>query len=545
MQWQLLSNQLPTNKSDLEEILLRNRHVSDPQIFFNPPSPLKVSLQEVGIDPFQMEKALARIEEAKQKKQQVLIFGDYDADGVCATATLWEALKAVGIIAHPFIPHREKHGYGLSMRSLAAVLAEKKPDLLISVDNGIVAHEAFAELHRLGISTILTDHHQPEGELPVADIILHTTQVSGTGVAWFLARSLDPAAAENSLDLTAIATVADQMPMLGINRALVAHGLAALRQTQRVGLQLLIAKAGVEVAKIDANTINYSIGPRLNAMGRMKHGLDALRLLCTKNIERADLLVNELQDTNLSRQEITGTMIEQAMTLSKTWETEHLIIVASTEYHEGVIGLLAGKLSERFYKPAIAIALGPEVAKASARSVRGVNIIDLIRVIKEDLLEAGGHPMAAGFGFLPEKLDLIKGKLLRVAKERIKVELLVPSIEVECLLPFELTSLETYNDIQKFAPFGQYNREPVFGLKQMKVISAEAMGKEGKHLKIAVLPAELVGANQGNRPLSCIGWGMGQKAYDIHSGDVIDIAGLLSCNEWKQRKNVQLIMKDL
>jgi single-stranded-DNA-specific exonuclease len=544
MQWQILSSQTPQNQQELESVLLSNRKITDAEAFFHPTSPFKISVEEVGIDALQMQKAVERIYEAKEKKQDVLIFGDYDADGICATATLWEALKSVGVLARPFIPHREKHGYGLSLRSLAAVLEEKKPDLLITVDNGIVANDAFAELQRLGVSTILTDHHQPDTTLPPADIILHTTKVSGTGVAWFFSRSLNEAAAQRSLDLAAIATIADQMPLLEINRMIVTHGLEALRRTERVGLQLLITKANIDTEKLDASSVNYAIAPRINAMGRIKHGMDALRLLCTKNMERADQLVGELHDTNVSRQEMTSSMIEEALTHSQKWESEHLIIVASTEYHEGVIGLLAGKLTETFYKPAIAIALGDKLAKASARSVRGVNIIDLIRLVKEDLLEAGGHPMAAGFGFLPEKLEVVKEKLLLIAKEQINVELLHPSIEVDCLLPFKMANLDMCEEIQRFAPFGQRNREPIFGFQNVKIVGAETMGKDGRHLKFGIVPAEFE-ASQNVRPITCIAWKMGDKAADFANGSVVNIAASLSCNEWKNRKSLQMMVRDI
>ncbi len=542
MQWQTLSSKIPQNLQELETVLLENRHVNDIDVFFHPPSPLDIPLEEVGINADQMAKALARIRQAAENKEDVFIFGDYDADGVCATATLWEALKSVGVTARPFIPHREKHGYGLSLRSLEAVLKEKIPDLLITVDNGIVAHEAFDKLQELGVETILTDHHQPDKTLPNANIILHTTKVSGTGVAWFFARSLNRASAERSLDIAAIATIADQMPLLHINRSIVTHGLEALRNTERIGLQLLLAKARIEKEKINANTVNYAIGPRINAMGRIKHGMDALRLICTKSMERADQLVGELHDTNVSRQEMTSDMITQALKQAHTWETEHVIIVASPDYHEGVIGLLAGKLMETFYKPAIAISLGEKVAKASARSVTGVNIIELIRLVKDDLLEAGGHPMAAGFGFLPEKLDRVKERLLLVAKEKINVELLQPSIEVECLLPFSLATLETCAELEKFSPFGNGNRQPVLGLQEMKVLYAEAMGKEGKHLKLAILP---VNALPSQKPLPVIGWGMGTQANTLDAGTMVNIAGYLDCNEWKSRKNIQMIAKDV
>src|SRR5258708_712931 len=260
-----------------------------------------------------MQKAVARILEARDKKQDVFLFGDYDADGVSATAILWEGLQSIGVVARPFIPHRSKNGYGLSVKTLESVLAGKRPDLLITVDNGIVAHDAFRMLKELKIDAILTDHHSREKKVPDALAVIHTTQLCGSTVAWFLARELSKTAARDSLDLTAIATIADQMPLSGVNRSFVKFGLEALRRTRRVGLQLLIAKAGLEPTQLNVSAINYGIAPRINAMGRLKHGMDALRLICTKNMQRADQLVKELNETNVSRQELTRSKLANAL----------------------------------------------------------------------------------------------------------------------------------------------------------------------------------------------------------------------------------------
>lgn len=537
MQWKLKSTQTPSSLDEVRQILLENRQIKNAEEFFHPRSPLEMSLTDVGIDPVQMARAVKRLELARDKKEEVLIFGDYDADGVCSTAILWEALKQFGIIARPFIPHREKHGYGLSLKSLEAVLSEevpRKPDLLITVDNGIVAHAAFARLRELGIDAILTDHHLPESTLPDALAVVHSTQLCGSTVAWFLGRELSKKAAEKSLDLTAIATVADQMSMLGISRSFVQHGLEALKKTERVGLQLLIAKANLEMDTLDTNSINYGIAPRINAMGRLKHGKDALRLLCTKSMARADELVHELNDTNVSRQELTSAMVDHARANSHLWETEHIIIVSSTEYHEGVIGLIAGKLSEQFSKPAIAIAIGPQTAKASARSVPGVNIIEFIRLVKSDLLEAGGHPMAAGFGLLSEKVALVSERMTVLARTAITAEVLTPTLDVECLLPAELVTTETIESLADFAPFGQQNREPIFGLQNLQVVGATTMGRESKHLKL-----------QLESQLTAIGWSMGEHASELKPQTIVDIAGVLGINEWKGRKSIQLILKDI
>ncbi len=556
MNWELRTNTIATNFTELSEILLANRQITNRRLFFTPLAPEKLTLEDVGIQKLEMEKAVARITLAKERGEDVLIFGDYDADGICATAILWEGLREFGIVARPFIPHREKHGYGLSDRSIDAVLAEKKPDLLITVDNGIVAHAAFERLKAEGIDAILTDHHQPEvgadqqAVYPPATACIHTTQLCGSTVAWFLARQLSPKAAARSLDLTAIATIADQMPLLGVNRSFVRFGIPAIAKSSRVGLQLLIAKAAIDPRKLDVQSVNYVIAPRINAMGRLKHGLDALRLICTKNMERADQLVKELIDTNTSRQELTTEMLDDARTKAHLWEDQHIIIIASEQYHEGVIGLIAGRLTEEYSKPAIVIAIGEKVAKASARSIRGVNIIELIRLVKADLLEAGGHPMAAGFTLLPEKFEEVREKLCEFAKAQITSEALAPGLEVECIVSPDLLSLDLVTQLKSFAPFGQQNPEPVLGIKGVKIIGVKTMGNGDKHLKLGVaLPVEPDSNNPflelWSETLDCVGWGMAALAADLQPGMICDLAGKISVNEWKGRKTLQVVIKDV
>ena len=553
MHWQYKSSQALQDYKALQTLLLSHRGVvtqQDQEAFFTQPHPNTLSAADVGIDPNELQRAVDRIRLARDRKEEVVIFGDYDADGVCATAVLWEALRAVGVVAKPFLPHREKHGYGLSMRSLEAVLAEHSPQLLITVDNGIVAHDAFAELARLGIDTILTDHHQPEVEVidgkeqpkfPAAQVRVHTTALCGSGVAWFLARALSAESAQASVELTAIATVADQMKLLGVNRSLVVHGLKALRRTKRIGLQLLVAKSGVELANIGTETLNYGIVPRINAMGRLKHSLDALRLLCTTSPERAQLLVYELHTTNTARQDLTSEMIDHAVEQAALWKDEHIIVVASEAYHEGVIGLLAGKLVETFSKPAIAISIGEKVAKASARSIAGVNITELLRQVRDELLEVGGHPLAAGFAALPEKITSVKARLEKLAKEQITPEQLRPSLLLECPLPGHLLRLDVAERIQQFAPFGQANAEPLFAFPIGIVRAATQVGKESRHLRLQVV----FDAEDNPQELCCMSWNTGDRLSEFSPGTSVRIAGTLSVNEWKYKRTVQVMCSDI
>jgi len=549
MYWQYKSKTTPTSIEELKRLLLAERQIktaAEIETFFHPVHPDQYSLESVGLSSSAMKRAVERIHQAAHQKETVVIFGDYDVDGVCATAILWEALRAVGVVAQPFLPHREKHGYGLTARSLKALLAEHSPDLVITVDNGIVAHDAFVELKKRGIFTILTDHHSPEmieaaPHYPEADIIVQSTQLSGSGVAWFLARELSPLATQPSLDLMSLATIADQMPLLGINRSFVVHGMAALKKTNRIGLHALMTTAGVNPVELTTETINYVLAPRINAMGRLKHSLDALRLVCTTSAERAAALVEELNSTNTTRQELTSDMIEHALQQAAQWTDQNIIIVADTRYHEGVIGLLASKLVETYGKPTIAIAIGETLIKASARSIPGVNITELIRMVKDDLLEVGGHPMAAGFAALPEKLASIQSRLEKLAKAQLTAEMLTPTLEVECALTVELVSLETAELVQELAPFGKANLEPIFALPVMKVVSSEAVGKAGSHLKLNLT------FNTVNGPqfLTALGWSKGELAKTVAAGAHVRLAGTLCLNSWKNKQSLQTVIKDV
>jgi len=547
MQWNLLNPTNPNTLAELQAVLLANRGVSDVQSFLTPPQPSDLSLAEVGLDPVQVMAAVERIRQALKAQQKVLVFGDYDADGICATAVMWLTLHQLGCQATPFIPDRLKHGYGLSLLAIDEILAQGKPDLIVTVDNGIVAHPAVARLIAAGVEVLITDHHSPEATLPAATQIVHTTQLCGTTVAWMFARELwrelkgQPAEADHLLDLCGVATIADQVPLREANRAFAYWGIEALKTTPRPGIKALCQVAEMTQLELTTNSIHYGIAPRINAMGRLEHGMDALRLLCTSNLERAQVLAQSISLTNVKRQTLTSELLEIALAESKVWESEHLIIVDSPAYHEGVIGLIAGKLMETYYKPAIVIAVGETKAKASARSIAGVNIVDLIRLVRDDLLEVGGHPMAAGFGLLSEKIPLVKKRLLALAKTEIKPEQLQPQITIECLVGPALLTEATCSMIQKLAPFGQGNPEPVLGLPEMKVLDLHFIGQQKQHLKLLVAPANDTAA----RPVTALGWNLSQQAAGWEPGQTADLAVCLEMNEWRNKRSLQLKIKDV
>ncbi len=493
MPWKPLSDRTPTTLEELEEILLQNRGVTEPKQFFNPLHPSGLDEELTGLSASTLDAASALITTSVAKKQEIVIFGDYDADGICATGIMWEAVHALGGKVRPFLPDRFAHGYGLNSKSLAAVLKSgPKPDLLISVDNGIVAHQAMEQLVKGGVQVLLTDHHQPEKSLPMHDVLVHTTKLCGAGVAWIIASHLDPKQALQSLDLAAIATQADQVPLVGANRAIVWHGLKALRVTQRPGLKALYNLAGIEQQSITERAVGFGIAPRLNAMGRLGSPLDALRLVCTKDTKRALLLASTVNDTNVDRQELTAEATKQAEVQAEKQRDNPILLVRSPDFHEGVVGLIAGRITELYGKPTLALAEGDTTAKGSARSTPAVNIVDVLRSCREHLLEVGGHPMAAGCSVVLGSIPALHACLLEVIKNDTKIEWEEP---FDSLLPTGLVSGKLIEVLRMFGPFGAGNAEPIFQLENPEITSVSAFGKEGNHLKIQLAsptPVEII-----------------------------------------------------
>lgn len=474
-----------TSQEKLTEALLSRIPEEARKDFFAPPHPKDLTEEQHGISKDSLLLAKKRIEKAITNQEKVLVFGDYDCDGVTATAVLWETLAELGLKTQPFLPHREKHGYGLSVTALEEIWQEVQPDLVITVDNGIVAHEAFLWLKEHGVDTILTDHHSSDGVFPKADIVVHSTQLAGVTVAWMLAHTLDPKIAEQKLDYAVLGTLADQVPLYGANRSFAFHGLEALRNTTRASL-LAIAKAtSTDLTQATTETVHYTLAPRINAMGRLGDAMDALRALVSKNPERTQHLVRALQETNSSRQELTNELYEEVLE-SLEHESEHIVVVAG-EFHEGIIGLLASKIVDVTHKPAIVLSTTGEVAKASVRSIPGIDIIGFLRSLTNiSYLSLGGHTMAAGFSV--EKADLASSlQIIRdSAKEKIASESLLPSLTVLGNLQWDLLNTQTLDTLKRFAPFGSGNEAPVFLLEEIGIRDFKPVGKEGKHWQLVL-----------------------------------------------------------
>lgn len=543
MRWQIHHDCTKDSSDTIIDVIMDHRGFTDPTAinsFLSPPPPQSYAFADVGLAVTSLDHAVDLLQTAVANQTPIIVYGDYDADGITATAILWETLHHLGAKAVPFIPSRELHGYGLSIAGLtdALRLVETQP-LIITVDNGIVAHEAAAWLATQTIPLIITDHHTVGATTPSAVEIVHSTQISGAGVAWFLANRLSAAQAKAALELAGIGTIADMMPLTGINRSFAKFGLEALAKTTRPGLIQLLKQADINSnQKLSPYHVNYIIAPRLNAMGRLEHALDSLRLLCTTNPNRAETLALKLTDTNRTRQDLTLDLLARAAGQVNAQSLDPVIIVDDEEFHEGIIGLIAGKLVESFYRPSIVISRKAGISKASARSIKGVNITELIRSQSELLLGAGGHPMAAGFSIETAKIELFKQGLLEYAGRTLDVQVFEPVLDIDCAISESAITPELYQAIQKLEPFGIGNKEPIFAIQNADVISTQTIGKNGNHKKIRI-------RNGKDLPLDALWFNAPESSDQIQSGSIVDLAGTLSLNTWKNKSFLQLIIKDL
>ncbi|HMS22538.1 MAG TPA: single-stranded-DNA-specific exonuclease RecJ [Candidatus Levybacteria bacterium] len=542
--WKILNEEKIESKKEIIAMILRNRGIKDPfdiENFLNPK--LETITQEsVGINSGEVKKTIALIKETIMEDKSIIIYGDYDVDGICGTAILWETIFSFYKKVHPYIPHRIDEGYGLSIAGIEHCKEQNKDiGLIITVDNGIVAEKAVRYAKTEEIRVVVSDHHTKGKTSPHADAIIHTTELCGAGVAYLLSTKIREEfkiPADNlHLELVALATVADLVPLQKHNRTFLKHGIMALRQTKREGLLALFTEEKIEKALIDTYHIGHIIAPRLNASGRISHALDSLRLICTTNKKRAIELAKQLHEVNKERQMLTITSADhaKASVLKSKDELGNLLFVADQSYEQGVVGLIASRLVEEFYRPSIAVSIGKKVSKGSARSISGVNIIELIRSVPNLVFEAGGHPMAAGFSIDTEKLDTFKNELVKKAAE-IKNELFERLLSIDSELSFSTINLDLYYAIQALSPFGMGNPTPVFMTKAVSIASLGKVGKEGNHLQFLFeKDGEFFKGIQFNF----------KNTETFHVGDMVDIVYTIELNEWKGNKNIQLKIRDM
>lgn len=531
--WHLINQQ----KGEIVDLLLQNRGLitaKAKQKFFKPLRPQAITLQSLGIKKTVIRKVITRLQKAKKAQENIIIYGDYDADGICGTAILWECLYSLGYQVLPYIPKRFSEGYGIKAESVKKLKeTDPKLGLIITVDNGIVANKEIAQINKLGIEVVVCDHHTLAKKLPPALSIIHTTQICGAALAWILAKEINKKT--KGLELAAIGTIADQMPLLGLNRSFAKYGLEALRKTKKPGLLALFQEAGIQPETIGTYEVNYLIAPRLNATGRLADAIDSLRLLCVNNKAKAKELARHLGATNQERQRIVEQVLTHAQGLVKA--EKKVIILADESYHEGVIGLAAGKLVEEFYRPAIIFSKGKEISKASARSVAGFNIIEAIRLLQDLLEEGGGHPMAAGFSIRTVKLTEFIRRFEKENEKKLTAELLSPKLSIDLELEFKEITYLLVQKISDFEPFGLGNPTPTFISRDIEIVNTRVMGSRANHLRLKL--------KSGEKIFSAVGFGMGQLLPELPSGIKIDVVYTIELNRWNNDVNIELRLRDL
>ncbi|MFH2085733.1 MAG: DHH family phosphoesterase [bacterium] len=516
---------------------------SEQEAFLNPSAPtLDLLLGQSGLKKTTLKKAKAILDSHLKSNHDICVFGDYDADGVTATAIMWQAVSAYAKVQEskshvlPFIPDRHRHGYGLGDKAVAEVIGGEAfrttqfqgfaPKLIVTVDTGIVAHVGIKSFVNAKIDVIVTDHHQPEEKLPPASCIVYTLATSGAGLAWIFSMYLLGSPAGKLLDLATIGVIADMMPLTGLNRSIIARGLDALSHTLRPGLLAMKKAMGIGEKDLSTYDISFGIAPRLNAAGRIYNPLDALRLMCTSDKNLATELAGKIESHNRDRQEYT----DHALRLAASYTAAHKIIIVSGDYHEGVIGLVAGKLTEIYHRPAIVMSDNGEVVKGSARSVSGINITELLRSLKTPFLGLGGHEQAAGFNLARNKVTGFTKELKTLADREIKDTLLIKSESADLTLPLKSTSLKLAKMLSTLEPIGIGNPKPKFILYDLNVLEDRELGAGGKHHKLTV--------EQGGATRELL------MFNTVHSHPLDHISTLictLDVNVWRDRESLQLI----
>lgn len=456
-----------------------------------------------------MDKAVKRISMALEKNEKILIFGDYDVDGITATAILFDFLGKVGGDASYYIPHRIKEGYGLGKTHIHDYAAPKKIDLIVTVDCGVTAHEAVAAAKEKGIDVIITDHHRVESRPPDAVAVVNPHQkdcpsnltcLSGVGVAFYLLIALRKHLREidfwdekpepnllNRCDLVALGTSADQVPMVNESRIFTRAGMGVISQGKRRGLKALMKQAKVQTKHIDSDDILFRIAPRLNAAGRMSHARFAVELLTTANARRAKEISSQLSDLNAERKTVEDIIFKEAV--SQVENDPSLIdhrplVLSSPTWHEGITGIVASRLVEKFSRPTILISTRNGMGKGSGRSIGGFDLYDSISACSKDLQGFGGHSMAAGLTIKKEDIPSFSSHLKKVSRDFFRSDRPAPPLLIDCEINLNQIAPELIDKLESLRPFGTQNPEPLFMARQVFVISSDLVG--GVHRRMTL-----------------------------------------------------------
>ena len=528
------------NISELLTKILVNRGITDDKEIDTFLNPTRNDFYDPYLMP-DMEKAVERIIKAINNQEKVMIYGDYDVDGITSITVLKKFLEERGLKTGHYIPNRLEEGYGLNENAIRSI-AEQKYTLMITVDCGISGIEEVDLANQLGIETIITDHHEQLENLPNAYAIINAKRkdsqypfrgLAGCGAVFKLIQAisirlkLEEKEFLKYLDIVCVGTISDIVPLVDENRVIAKLGLKLVAQTRNIGLRELILQSGYR--KIDSNTISFGVAPRLNACGRMGYQEEALDLFLTNNIEEARKITARLNSYNVERQTKEKDIFEQAIKELEKEDIKNLntIVLSGDNWHHGVIGIVASKLTEKFYKPTILICFEDDIGKGSGRSLPGFDLHEALVESSAYLEKYGGHEMAVGLSLKKEKYNDFKLAFEEIAKSK-NIQQIIPVIKIDSIITAKDVNKKTIEELEMLEPFGEKNKNPIFVYKNLKIDSIRALS-EGKHLKLTLKDDNLL--------INAIGFNLGHLSEEYLIGDKIDIAGNLEINKYGRRRN--------
>ncbi len=538
------------NLSNLVAKILSNRNIlgremqeDDIKKFLNP-------TRDDFYDPFllpDMEQAVERIEQAINNNEKILIYGDYDADGITSTTILIKFFKEIGVEVDKYIPNRLEEGYGINNKALEEI-KNRGIDLIITVDTGITANDQVKYANELGLDVIITDHHEPSDEIPKAVAVIDAkrknnqypfNQLAGCGIAFKLTqaisikRKLDPSKYLKNLDIVSIGTISDLVPLVDENRVIVKLGLMLVKQTKNIGLRKLLLKS--QLKEVDSTSISFGITPRINAAGRLGNQYDALNLFITEDVKEAERLSEVLNSYNIERQKIGNKIYEEAISQLKD-EEKNCIILGKEDWHHGVIGIVSSKITEKFNKPSILLCFENNIAKGSGRSVPGFDLYKAISSTKEYLLGFGGHTMACGLSLTVENFEKFKKEITKYIDENLDISKLEKEIYIDEILKIDDLDIEEIKELKSLEPFGEENQEPIIMYENVEINGIRTLS-ENKHLKLSL--------KKNDKIIDAIGFNLGELAEKYKIGDTIDIVGNIEINSFNGKDLIQIRLIDI
>ena len=505
-------------------------------------------------DPFllkDMDKAAARITRAVDNMEKIAVYGDYDADGVTSTAMLYSYLETRGADVIFYIPQREGEGYGMNMGAVE-YLKEQGVSLIVTVDNGISSVQEVARANELGIDVVVTDHHRPQEILPDAVAVVDAYRpddtspykhFSGVGVAFKLLMALEDGAGdvedllEAYSDLAAIGTIGDIVPLTGENRTLIRAGLERLSQSDRPGVQALLENAGIAGKALTSTNVAFTLVPRINATGRMGAPERAVRLLISGYEEEAEVLSEEICADNEERRRVEAEIAEAAFAdiEAKGYMKDRVVVVDGENWHHGVIGIVASRVTERCGKPCMIISRGETEAKGSGRSIEGFSLFEAICACGDLLIKFGGHPMAAGITLKPENIEAFRKRINRYAAEHFP-QMPTQTVTLDCKLNPAALSVSMAQSLTQLEPFGNGNPQPVFGLFNMELSNVTPVGGGG-HLRLTL--------EKNGAVITAMRFNTKPEELPYHIGDKIDLAVQLEAREFRGQPSLTVIVRDM